>query len=185
MNILTHRRPLYFWIVLANSLALMISAEFFIPTFYRLKVKTTFEYLELRFTRAIRQLTMIMYFITSLVYCGLATFIPSTALSAVTGMSNFKISMLSSIILTGIDLNVAVLTTGCVCTFYTALGGMRGVIMTDVFMSVWMVAGLFAVTIKASNDIGFDTIWEKANNADRLDFFPSSWDMTVRNSLQV
>ena len=46
------------------------------------------------------------------------------------------------------NINLALLSTGLVCIFYTTLGGMKGVIITDVFMSVWMVAGLFAVTIK-------------------------------------
>ena len=95
---------------------------------------------EMRFNRAVRQLTMVLFFIVALVYTGLAIYAPSIALSAVTGM----------------DINLAILSTGCVCIFYTVLGGMKGVIVTDVFMSIWMIAGLFAVTVKAGQDIGED-----------------------------
>ena len=33
--------------------------------------------------------------------------------------------------------------------------------------------------------LGFDVIWQKAQDTGRADFFTSSWDMTVRNSLQA
>ena len=160
---------MYIWMAVVNPIALIIAAEVFIPLFYRLQVKTTYEYLEMRFSRHVRQLTMILFFIVALIYTGLAIYAPSIALSAVTGM----------------DINIAILSTGCVCIFYTVLGGMKGVILTDVFMSIWMIAGLFAVTIKASQDIGYETIWNLAKETGRAEFFTSSWDMTVRNSLQA
>ena len=160
---------MYIWFALVNSIALVIAAEVFVPVFYRLKVKTTYEYLEMRFSRPVRQLAMILWVIVALIFTGLAIYAPSIALSAVTGM----------------DINLAILSTGCVCTFYTVLGGMKGVILTDVFLSIWMIAGLFAVTVKASRDIGYATIWAKAHQSGRAEFFTSSWDMTVRNSLQA
>ena len=34
---------------------------------------------------------------------------------------------------------------GVVCTFYSALGGMKAVLMTDVFQSLLMFAAIFSV----------------------------------------
>ena len=160
---------MYIWVAVVNSIALVISAEVFMPLLYRLDVKTTYEYLERRFSRRVRQVTMVLFFVVSHIFTGVAIYAPSIALSVVTGM----------------DINIAILSTGCVCIFYTVLGGMKGVILTDVFMSAWMIAGLFAVTVKAGQDIGYDEIWQKAVDSGRAEFFTSSWDITFRNSIQA
>ena len=47
---------------------------------------------------------------------GIAIYAPATAISAVTG----------------IDLTLAIISTGLVCVFYTTLGGMKAVVWTDV-----------------------------------------------------
>ena len=36
---------MYIWMAVVNPIALVIAAEVFIPVFYRLQVKTTYEYL--------------------------------------------------------------------------------------------------------------------------------------------
>ena len=79
---------------------------------------------------------------------------------------------------------MAILSTGLVCVFYTTLGGMKAVVWTDVIQSVWMISGLLAVTIYSASNVGYDEIWKKAEEGKRTEFFVSSWDVTVRNSLQ-
>ena len=56
---------MYIWMAVVNPIALIIAAEVFIPMFYRLQVKTTYEYLEMRFSRLVRQMTMILFFIVA------------------------------------------------------------------------------------------------------------------------
>ena len=56
---------------------------------------------------------------------------PSIALSTVTGLSYFG----------------SVLAVGCVCTFYSTLGGMKAVLVTDVFQALLMFAAVLAVII--------------------------------------
>jgi len=84
------------------------------------------------------------------------------------------------------DLNLAILSTGLVCVFYTTLGGMKAVVWTDVIQSFWMISGLLAVTWYSAANIegGYSRIWAAAKEGGRTDFFVSSWDPTVRNSLQ-
>ena len=62
-------------------------------------------------------------------YMGIVLYAPSLALSAVTGL-NFTGSVIS---------------IGLVCTFYSTLGGMKAVLMTDVFQSILMFAAIFSV----------------------------------------
>ena len=113
---------------------------------------------------------MFLFVIAGTITTGIAIYTPATALSAVTAM----------------DLNLAILSTGIVCIFYTMLGGMKAVVWTDVIQSAWMVSGLFAVTVYAGKQVegGFEYIYERAVETGRADFFVSSWDPTVRGSLQ-
>ena len=83
------------------------------------------------------------------------------------------------------SLDLAILTTGLVCIFYTTLGGMKAVVWTDVVQSLWMLTGLMAVIIFTHIKIGYGKIFEMANLSGRTEFFRSSWDPTVRDSLQA
>ena len=46
---------------------------------------------------------------------------------------------------TGLTFPGSVVAVGLVCTFYSSLGGMKAVLMTDVFQSLLMFAAIFAV----------------------------------------
>ena len=91
---------------------------------------------------------------------------------------------------------------GVVCTFYSALGGMKAVLMTDVFQSLLMLAAIFSVI--STNDFmllegnlnsclfsvcscidanGVTPILETAWDRGRIEFFNVSFDPTVRHTL--
>lgn len=74
------------------------------------------QYLELRFGRSLRVLAALLYPLQSLLYLGVALYAPALALQT----------------LSDISLLCSVLTVGLVCTFYSALGGIKAVIITDV-----------------------------------------------------
>ena len=59
---------------------------------------------------------------------------PAIALSTVTGMSYLG----------------SVFAVGCVCTFYSTLGGMKAVLVTDVFQSLLMFASILAVVVSGT-----------------------------------
>uniref|UniRef100_G3NJN0 Solute carrier family 5 member 6a n=1 Tax=Gasterosteus aculeatus aculeatus TaxID=481459 RepID=G3NJN0_GASAC len=74
-----------------------------------------------------------------------------------------------SFAVTGFDLWGAVLAMGLVCTLYTALGGLKAVIWTDVFQTVVMFAGQLAViVVGASQAGGMAEVWRKAVNGSRI-----------------
>lgn len=66
----------------------------------------------------------------------------------------------------GLDINIAILLVGGVCIFYTSLGGMKAVIWTDVYQSLWMFSGFAVILIFASIDFdGFGTILSIGNGS--------------------
>ena len=69
----------------------------------------------------------------------------------------------------GLDINIAIIVVGCVCIFYTSLGGMKAVIWTDVYQSIWMLSGFLVIVIVAAIDFeGFGNVFRIAYEGGRL-----------------
>ena len=56
--------------------------------------------------------------------------------------------------MTGFDLWLSVLALGIVCNIYTALGGLKAVIWTDVFQTLVMFLGQLVVIIVGAARVG-------------------------------
>lgn len=142
--------------VITYFFVVVISAEVFLPVFYRLGITSTYEYLELRFNRCIRLCGTILFIVQTILYTGIVIYAPALALNQVTGF----------------DLWGAVVATGVVCTFYCTLGGLKAVVWTDVFQVGIMVAGFASVIIQASiTQHGINKILSDAFNGGRLNFW--------------
>ncbi|XP_004373808.1 sodium-coupled monocarboxylate transporter 1 [Trichechus manatus latirostris] len=134
----------------------VISAEVFLPVFYKLGITSTYEYLELRFNKYVRLCGTILFIVQTILYTGIVIYAPALALNQVTGF----------------DLWGAVVATGAVCTFYCTMGGLKAVVWTDVFQVGIMVAGFASVLIRASVvQGGISTILSDAYNGGRLNFW--------------
>ncbi|XP_011888112.1 PREDICTED: sodium-coupled monocarboxylate transporter 1 isoform X2 [Cercocebus atys] len=139
----------YFFVV-------VISAEVFLPVFYKLGITSTYEYLQLRFNKCVRLCGTVLFIVQTILYTGIVIYAPALALNQVTGF----------------DLWGAVVATGVVCTFYCTLGGLKAVIWTDVFQVGIMVAGFASVIIQAAViQGGISTILNDAYNGGRLNFW--------------
>ncbi|XP_052788010.1 sodium-coupled monocarboxylate transporter 1-like [Mya arenaria] len=160
---------LYFMYLIGMVLAIIMSALIFVPLLYPLRLTSSFEYLELRFNSKVAKLTgTIIMIIQQILYMGIASYAPSTALEAVTGFPTWA----------------TIITVGCVSTFYTFLGGMKAVVWTDVFQSVIMVAGLLAIVIQGTLKVGgLDTVWSINEDWHRIEFWDANFDPTVRHSI--
>ncbi|XP_048355100.1 sodium-coupled monocarboxylate transporter 1-like [Sphaerodactylus townsendi] len=114
-------------------LVVVLSAEIFLPVFYRLGITSTYEYLELRFNKYLRLCGTTIFIVQTVLYTGIVIYAPALALNQVTGFNLWG----------------AVVATGVVCTFYCTLGGLKAVVWTDVFQVGIMIAGFSAVIIRA------------------------------------
>uniref|UniRef100_A0A7N8YIH1 Solute carrier family 5 member 8, like n=1 Tax=Mastacembelus armatus TaxID=205130 RepID=A0A7N8YIH1_9TELE len=154
-----------FWLF-GFSYAIMsaITAEIFVPLFYRLGITSTYEYLEMRFSRPIRVIGTSMY-------------IAQTVTTA------FIMKFVSDFPVTGLDLWGVLVATGVVCIFYCTLGGLKAVIWTDVLQMVVMLAGFVAVIARgAILQGGLTKIWEDAREGGRLNAFDFDPDPLKRHT---
>ncbi|XP_027525280.1 sodium-dependent multivitamin transporter [Corapipo altera] len=143
----------YWFLGCSYFLGLLIPAHVFIPVFYRLRITSTYEYLELRFNKTVRVLGTVTFIFQMVIYMGVVLYAPALALNAVTGF----------------DLWSAVLTIGLVCTLYTTLGGLKAVIWTDVFQTLVMVAGQLAVIVVGAQRVGgMARVWHVAEQEGKI-----------------
>ncbi|KAB5539613.1 hypothetical protein PHYPO_G00091050 [Pangasianodon hypophthalmus] len=143
----------YWFLGCSYFLGLLIPAHIFIPVFYRLRLSSAYQYLELRFNKTVRICGTVTFIFQMVIYMGVVLYAPALALNAVTGF----------------DLWGAVLAMGLVCTLYTTLGGLKAVIWTDVFQTVVMFAGQLAVIVVGTHQAGgMAEVWMKAQNGSRI-----------------
>ncbi|XP_032247518.1 sodium-dependent multivitamin transporter isoform X2 [Halichoerus grypus] len=157
----------YWFLGCSYFLGLLIPAHIFIPVFYRLHLTSAYEYLELRFNKAVRVCGTLTFIFQMVIYMGVVLYAPSLALNAVTGF----------------DLWLSVLTLGIVCTVYTALGGLKAVIWTDVFQTLVMFLGQLVVIIVGSAKVGgLRHVWEVASQHGRISGIVLDPDPFVRHT---
>ncbi|XP_073753249.1 sodium-dependent multivitamin transporter isoform X2 [Callorhinus ursinus] len=157
----------YWFLGCCYFLGLLIPAHVFIPVFYRLHLTSAYEYLELRFNKAVRVCGTVTFIFQMVIYMGVVLYAPSLALNAVTGF----------------DLWLSVLTLGVVCTVYTALGGLKAVIWTDVFQTLVMFLGQLVVIIVGSVKVGgLGHVWKVASQHGRISGIVLDPDPFVRHT---
>lgn len=128
-----------------------------IPGTVLIAIHRFFQYLEKRFGVRARLVASIGNFLQLMLYTGVVLFAPSLALEATTGLSG--------------DINV--LLIGLICTFYSTVGGIKAVLVTDVFQGLLMFAGVGCVLAVASIELegGLSNVWSISQKGGRIDFF--------------
>ncbi|ELU04804.1 hypothetical protein CAPTEDRAFT_201499 [Capitella teleta] len=123
----------WFGVLIGYFFAILLAERLFVPWIFPLKLTSIYEYLQLRYSsRLVRVVGAVLGIACGLLYIGPAMYAPSLALEAATGFPT--------------KLSIPIMAV--VATTYTALGGMRAVIWTDVFQSGIMLCGVLAVLIK-------------------------------------
>ena len=121
-----------FWAATTTILMLApLVIRWYLPFFRRLSTASAYEYLEHRFNLLLRLYASAAFIIFQMGRMAIVIFLPSLAISTVTG----------------IDLTLGVLLMGGVCTLYTMLGGIEGVIWNDVIQAVVMVGSALACIV--------------------------------------
>jgi len=146
---------MYWDIALGYIVCTAISAHLYVPVFYNLKITSVFEYLEMRFGRTMRMCCTIAFITQMMLYTAIVEYAPSLALAAVTGLNVW----------------VSVFALASVGTIYTTLGGIKGVIWSNVFQLIMMFAGVISViVVGAINQGGFGNIWQQNYEGGRIEF---------------
>ncbi|XP_029178699.1 uncharacterized protein LOC114946402 [Nylanderia fulva] len=139
----------------------------FLPVFFKLQATSAYEYLEKRFGVKTRMMASFVYWIQLLLYSGVVLYAPSLALEATTGISK----------------TASIIIIGLVCAFYSSIGGIKAVLITDVFQALLMFAAVFVIIGIAANEAGgLEQIWEIAKQGQRIEFDSISVDPTVRHT---
>ena len=143
----------------------------FYPFYDRLRVTTSYEYLERRFGRSARFAGSGLFVLARLGWVGTVVYAPALALSVASGLPQW----------------VTILLMGVLATAYTVLGGMAADIWTDVVQFVIMLGGAvwIAVTLAAGVPHGVAGIWQAAAQAGRLHIADWRFDIHAMNAMVV
>ncbi|MCK5103844.1 MAG: sodium/solute symporter, partial [Cyclobacteriaceae bacterium] len=113
--------------------------KYYLPFFRRLKITTAYEYLEVRFNYTSRLLASTIFIVFQLARTGLVLFLPSLALTTVTG----------------IDIYTCIVLMGVITIIYCTMGGVEAVIWGDVIQGFVLMGGaLLAVVFLVSGTEG-------------------------------
>ncbi|XP_078385191.1 sodium-coupled monocarboxylate transporter 1-like isoform X1 [Cetorhinus maximus] len=146
---------IFFMFIFTWLLTMIATCRIDIPLFYRLNIISTYEYLNRRFGQLVRYQVVCCFLIHMFFYLGIVTYAPSLALSQVTGL----------------NLWISIVTTALLCTLYTALGGIKAVVWTDVFQLSIMLISLLTVLIQGSIHVGgLGKMWNIGENGGRINF---------------
>ncbi|XP_051176176.1 putative sodium-dependent multivitamin transporter isoform X4 [Leptopilina boulardi] len=139
----------------------------YLPVFFKLQATSVYEYLEKRFGTSARLTASSIYWIQLLLYSGVVLYAPALALEATTGLSK----------------NLSIILIGVICTFYSALGGIKAVLITDLFQGVLMFIAVIVVIVTAAYSVGgIPEIWNIAQEGGRIQFDSISLDPTIRHT---
>ncbi|KAK7498024.1 hypothetical protein BaRGS_00010612 [Batillaria attramentaria] len=149
-----------YWLIgLGYIPAQLITCFLIMPVFYKLRLTSAYQYLEMRFSRTVRIMGSLTFTLEMLLYMAVVMYAPALALSQVTGLS----------------MEVSILATGLVCTFYTALGGIKAVVWTDAFQVLVIFTGFLALMIKGADDAGgWGVVFHRAREGARF-----TWDLDL------
>jgi len=159
---------MFWWLCVAFAIALIFVSVVFIPFFYRLEIQSTFEYLQMRFSKSVRICGCCVLITQTMLYMSFLLYAPSLALNAVMGVNVWG----------------SVVGIGTVVSIYTSLGGMKAVLWIDTFQALVILAGQLALIIKGSMILGgFDKAWEICRERGRINFDEFSPDPKTRHSV--
>ena len=154
-------------IIAMTPLFIMIASWIYIPTFHRLQLQSSYQYLELRFSRPVKVLCGSVYSLSMMLYIAIVVYTPALALEQVVGLN--------------VDMSCA--TIFVICVFYTSVGGMKAVVWTDVFQLVFMVLSIFIiVTLSTAEAGGAGAVFDSNYQDGRIQLFISNLDPRERHT---
>lgn len=149
-------------------LAVVFALSVTTPVIYRMKITSVYQYMEKRLGKYSKGLTVLQFFVNSIIQISSMVYIPVLILQTMTGWSFY------------ILVPIVVVTS----IVYTLLGGIKAVIWTDSIQMVLVIGSVIVVIITALHGIGlgfFDTL-SVAQEAGKLDALIFNADITTENA---
>lgn len=156
------------YVVLAFFIATPFTTLWMLPKFYQSRFFTAYQFLEERFARPVRLLASGLFIFRVALWLAAATYAPALALEKVTGF----------------PLAWTIILTGTLTTLYTALGGMKAVIWTDVMQLIVLFGGQLLIVWVALGKLpgGLSGMWDTVVADGRMDL-SLSFSMSERSNL--
>lgn len=159
---------------IGSIIARFLIAYLFLPSFYKYRVTTIYEYLKIRFGENSQATAAIIYYATRLLASGVRVLAAAIPVSVVTGW----------------NLWLSILVTMSVTTLYTIIGGMKAIIWTDVAQILIFFGGpLFALLFIVHSVGGWDEVYRiagpSASDGNHFQIFNFNISLTDPHSILV
>lgn len=152
-------------------LAMIIISAFFLPIYYKLRVYTAYEYLEMRFDSRVRSFTAFLFLLSRGLAAGITIYAPSIILSTLLGW----------------NLQLTCLVIGGLVIFYTVSGGSRAVSLTQKWQMTIILGGMlvayFFVIDSFPENFEFKDGVNLAGHLDKMNIIDLTPDVTERYNL--
>ncbi|MBQ0049252.1 MAG: sodium/solute symporter [Bacteroidales bacterium] len=139
--------------------------KYYLPYFRRLNITSAYEYLEMRFNLSTRLLASGLFIVFMVARMALVLYLPSLALTAVTG----------------IDIHLCIVLMGIVTIIYCTMGGVEAVVWGDVVQGIILVGGAIfaALYLILGTEGGFGGYVEIGAANDKFQLF--EWSLDYRS----
>lgn len=146
---------------LSIFLIIPILIKYYVPFFRKLKVTTAYEYLEERFSPVMRVIGSLLFILYHIGRVAIVIYLP---IIAITSVSNINPILIACVV-------------GGLCIIYTFLGGIEGVIWSDVIQGMLLLGGALLIIIVGIVSIkgGFGTVVSDAVSGDKF-FSVKDWN---------
>ncbi len=137
------------WSYAAGNIAIIpLLIYFYIPFFRKLDVTTAYEYLEERFGITMRVIGSLAFTLFHIGRVAIVIYLPTLAITSVSDINPYLIAAL----------------VGLLCVIYTFMGGIEGVIWSDVIQGIILLGGAVAVIFLGAFQIdgNFGTVLNEA-----------------------
>ncbi len=157
------------WVYFVGNVSIVFVAPVivyaYLPFFRRLDVTTAYEYLEKRFNLGVRLFGSAAFLLFQLGRIGIVLYLPAITLSTATGM----------------DVRLAIILMGVLCTLYTVMGGIEAVIWTDLLQVIVLLGGALLSLLVIATDVdgGFSAIISTGMADGKFRMANWTWDYTV------
>ncbi|WP_425395187.1 sodium:solute symporter family transporter [Aeoliella sp.] len=159
--------------ILSYPIVFVIVGYGLIPQFMRLRITSAYEILELRFGTGLRMLGALMFLLLRLLWMG--TIIYATADKVLVPLLNLDKSATPYFCV-----GITVLTI-----VYTAMGGLRAVVISDAIQSVLLLAGALLTVVVAMVAIGGPEEMLQAEATEHWARFDWTFDISVRATVPI